>query len=124
MAKPKQMQIILYVKDMAASVDFYRNKLGLEVTYPHHDGSLELEHWVTLDAGGASLALHAGGDAVDSPHWPAVSLIFDDLEQAVRDAMDRGADVGNIQEPHPGVLFATTSDPSGTVVFLKQAYRG
>ncbi|MCH8978131.1 MAG: VOC family protein, partial [Armatimonadetes bacterium] len=41
-------QVILYVSDMGRSVEFYRDKLGLSVTYPD-GGDLSGQPWVTLD---------------------------------------------------------------------------
>jgi predicted enzyme related to lactoylglutathione lyase len=43
--------VILYAKDPIASLAFYRDLLGMKVTE-------ETPHWVQMDGGGVSLALH------------------------------------------------------------------
>jgi predicted enzyme related to lactoylglutathione lyase len=43
--------VILYVKDTMAALPFYRDLLGMKVTEAS-------PHWVELDGGGVSLALH------------------------------------------------------------------
>ena len=55
------IEIIVYVEDMAAQVAFYRDVLGLRVTWPDV-GDFSGEHWVTFATGAATLALHSGGE--------------------------------------------------------------
>ena len=56
-------KVILYVEDMERMVAFYRDALGLTLTYPTGIAELAREVWVTLDLGcGCALALHGGAD--------------------------------------------------------------
>lgn len=106
-------QIILYVKNMSESRKFYENQLGLTVTY---DGG---DYWVTFDLGGTSLAIHPGGSGAESSDRSGVSILVDDINVA-REAMNqRGANFGEVENPHPGVTFAVTRDPDGNPIFLK-----
>lgn len=54
-------RVILYVRDMAAQISFYRDKLGFPVIYPDGAADLGREPFVMLDAGPCALALHCGG---------------------------------------------------------------
>ena len=51
-------QVILVVEDMAKMSHFYRDTLGLKVSYPADKADLDGEVWVAFDAGTATLALH------------------------------------------------------------------
>ena len=53
-------EVILYVQDMDAQVCFWRDVMGLRVTWPVDRGSYRGEHWVTLDSGPCTLCLHYG----------------------------------------------------------------
>lgn len=106
-------QVILYVKDMASSLAFYRNALGLTLTY---DGG---DDWRTLDAGGTSLALHSGGNGAKNSDRSGISFLVEDVSQARQECNDQNAGFGEILNPHPGVSFCETEDPDGNPVFLK-----
>ena len=55
-------ELILYVADMQAQVGFYRDTLGLEVSYPAGLDDYSDQYWVVFNTGQCSLALHAGGE--------------------------------------------------------------
>ena len=55
-------EIILYVSNMIAQVSFYRDTLGLEVSYPDNLGDGSEAFWVVFNTGQCSLALHGGGE--------------------------------------------------------------
>ena len=44
-------QVILLAWDVKRVAEFYRDIVGLNVTYPAPDSDLENENWVALDAG-------------------------------------------------------------------------
>jgi catechol 2,3-dioxygenase-like lactoylglutathione lyase family enzyme len=106
-------QVILYVKDISESRNFYEKTLELPITY---DGG---EYWVTFDLGGTTLAIHPGGTGQDSADRTGISIIVDQIEPAHTEFNERGAQFGEILSPHPGVVFAMTRDPDGNPVFLK-----
>jgi catechol 2,3-dioxygenase-like lactoylglutathione lyase family enzyme len=105
-------QVILYVKDMAAEVHFYRDLLGLAVIYPENTSDYSSEMWVELDAGGFSLALHGG---VDDPPGNDHELVFtvDDLMAAWLDLAKAGDYIGKVRTLETGAPIATGHDPEG-----------
>ena len=105
-------QIILFVKDMAGAVCFYRDLLGLEVRYPSHVADDTDEMWVELDAGACSLALHGGAD---EPPGKQHQIVFkvDDLEQMWQKLHDAGVDIGEIRLLEDGKPAAEAVDPEG-----------
>ncbi len=115
----KQTQIILYVKNMESSLEFYRNGLGLELTYPN-DGSFN-EHWMTLGAAGTSIALHGGSDGDIGKHAPGLSFVVTDLDAVLNELRTKGLSFSDPINPHPGVVFSTGIDPDGHAITLNQA---
>jgi predicted enzyme related to lactoylglutathione lyase len=112
MIKAKMTQIILYVEDMARAVHFYKDLLGLKVTYPGKLTDAAQEMWVELDAGGCSLALHGGAqDRPDDQH----ELIFKvkDLAQARMALVNAGIHVAEIRILEDGAPIAEGVDPDG-----------
>ena len=113
-------QTILYVSDVPASVAFYRDRLGLTVTYPLGDEPLN-EHWATLGAEGASLALHGGGPGPTGELAPAIVFLTSDVEASRAHVMSKGVEMSEITEPHPGTTLCHGKDPDGNTFFLKQS---
>lgn len=112
-------EVILYVTDMASSVRFWNDQVGLEIiSHPESHESWIDEHWVVLDAGGFNLCLHPGGIFVAESH-SAFSLLVDDLEAALAGLSERGINHSGVLNPHPGVVFAELRDPDGHLFFVK-----
>lgn len=112
MIKAKMTQIILYVEDMARALSFYRDLLGLPVTYPQDLADGEGALWVELAAGGCSLALHGGAqDRPDDQH----ELIFkvEDLAQTQMALLNAGIHVAEIRILEDGAPIAEGVDPDG-----------
>ncbi|MBS1711848.1 MAG: VOC family protein [Armatimonadetes bacterium] len=105
-------QVIHYVEDMAAAKRFYVEILGLKII---QDGG---PHWLELDAGGTSIALHPGGTPRGRGRT-GLSFAVEDLESARDEVNTRGAGFGEVTNPHPGVTFCEAADPDGNPVFLK-----
>jgi catechol 2,3-dioxygenase-like lactoylglutathione lyase family enzyme len=106
-------QIILYVEDMERSRRFYEEIIGLALT------STPSPYWITFDCGGTSLALHPQDSLDEFRNTSAIALFTLDLEESRTIFNDRGANFGEIVEPHPGVKFCSTQDPDGTMIYLK-----
>ncbi|MHA2504292.1 MAG: VOC family protein [Candidatus Kariarchaeaceae archaeon] len=111
-------QIILYVKDMAKLVEFYRDGLGLEINFPIQDDYSE-ESWVAFKTGRCTLALHAGGDGRVSDHSPKFTFEVDDVDKAMNLLDSRGVAVGNKREAYPGSYVAHGRDPERNVFFIQ-----
>ena len=105
-------QVILYVADMARSVEFYEKVFELPHVYPHASENWGAEHWVTFDAGGFSLALHSGGTGTGHSDFDLV-FFTPDIQSAHADLVKKGAECSEIKEPHPGVAFFSLIDPDG-----------
>lgn len=106
-------EIIVYVEDMHAQVSFYRDVVGLQVSYPTGLDSYADQHWVTFDTGECTLALHGGGSQEQGKDAPKFVFDVDDVE-AVRDELiERGVSVGEVRSPAPGVAVADARDPEG-----------
>ena len=87
---------VLFAKDLPALVAFYRDGFGLRVV-------TDTPTWVELDAGGASIGVHAipkeiaDGIVIASPPErraeTPIKLVFEatDLEAAIADLTRRGA---------------------------------
>ncbi|MHC5003459.1 MAG: VOC family protein [Planctomycetota bacterium] len=105
---------IVFVSDMARSVTFYRDVLGLPVKF-------ESTHWTELDTGEATIALHirdgaiAGGDQ-PRPELPGhcrPGLSVADLDAFHQRMVEHG--VPCVQEPKDvfGARIAQYVDPDG-----------
>ena len=113
-------QTIFYVSNVPASVAFYRDRLGLTVTYPFGDEPLN-EHWATLGAEGASLALHGGGPGLTGNLAPEIVFTTSDIEASRAHVMSKGVEMSEITEPHPDTTLCHGKDIDGNTFFLKQA---
>jgi predicted enzyme related to lactoylglutathione lyase len=107
------IKAILYVKDMDAQVRFYRDVLGLSIKFPQGLSDYSNEFWVELDTGQCSLILHGGGQGRLGGDTPKHAFAVDDIE-AMRDVLlQRGAKLGEIRSPAPGVRVCDGVDPEG-----------
>jgi catechol 2,3-dioxygenase-like lactoylglutathione lyase family enzyme len=102
---------VITVADIGASLAFYRDSLGFAV-------KVETPEWVELQGGSGGLALHAGGERVESATRAAgrvnFSLRVDDLEATCESLRERGVEF--IMGPTPqefGVTMAVFQDPDG-----------
>jgi len=112
-------QVILVAQDVKTMVEFYRDFVGLKVTYPEGKTNLSKETWVSMDAGSCSLAIHGGGDVRGSGS-ALLSFKVDDLDFTYWDLKKRGVDIEEPREVSPGVTAAKARDPEGNTVSLEQ----
>jgi len=107
------MEVILYVRDMQAQVTFYRDVLGLPVTYPAGLSDYSEQYWVTLDGGGCVLALHGGGQGRLGPDAPKLVFRVRDVAIARTGLLAQGVEMGEVRSPAPGVTVCDGRDPEG-----------
>ena len=107
------MEVILYVQDMNAQIAFYRDKFGLEVTYPQGVRDFSQESWVMLATGQCTLVLHGGGRRRLGEDAPKIVFRVRDIEAARRELLDQGVALGEARSPAPGVLVCDGVDPEG-----------
>ncbi len=112
-------QVILVVEDMAKMSRFYRDTLGLKVSYPADKADLDDEVWVAFDAGTATLALHGGGKAEGSGS-AVLSLKVRDIQSTYRQLSEAGVDISEPRELGPGVVGAHARDPEGNRLSFDQ----
>ena len=106
-------EVILYVEDMAGQVRFYRDTLGLRVSYPPDVADFGGEYWVTFATGACTLALHRGGAKRFGEDAPKVVFRVDDVA-AARTALElRGVKMDAVRSPSKGVLVSDGVDPEG-----------
>ncbi|MEA5533184.1 VOC family protein [Crocosphaera sp. XPORK-15E] len=109
----KFKHIMLMVQDVAASVKFYSEGLGLTV-------KMSSPGWAELDADGTTLALHAASENGQSGQSPILSFHVDDIMATLAHIESMGASLqGNVREPSFGKVAAVKA-PDGTLISLLQ----
>ncbi len=113
------IEIIVYCQDMESQVEFYRDVLGLEVSYPAGLTTYSDQYWVTFATGSCVLALHGGSSK--NHGRDAAKFVFgtDDLDGARTELTRSGVRVSEIREPAPGVRVFDGWDPEGNVFSLE-----
>jgi lactoylglutathione lyase len=108
---------IITVHDLAATRRFYE-QLGFSQTYQFPpDGD---PGFVTMELGGCSIGIAAGGDGADDRfgYW----VYVDDVDATLRTLVAAGAPVVAEPEDQPwGERIARTRDPDGNLVYLGAA---
>jgi predicted enzyme related to lactoylglutathione lyase len=107
------LEVILYVQDMNKQVVFYRDQLGLTVTYPAGLSDYAKEFWVTLGTGMCTLVLHGGGQRRLGADSPKIVFRVTDIHAARAELLTRGVKLGEVRSPAPGVFVADGEDPEG-----------
>ncbi len=107
--------IMLVVKDMDRSVQFYRDVLGVPLVF-------QTPHWSQLDAGNIQLGLHPESDRLKASPSEGCSFGFylDDIQKTVAELKAKAVKV--LQEPKKEQFgwLALVADPDGYVVQLFQ----
>lgn len=112
------MEVIPYVHDMQAQVGFYRDMLGLAVSYPKPLEDYHNETWVTLNSGAGTLALHSGGQRCLEKDTPMVVFRMADIQMARQALVERGVSIGEIFSAAPGVQVCHFADSEGNPLAL------
>jgi lactoylglutathione lyase len=110
--------VIVVVSDMARSVAFYRDVLGLTLLF-------ETPHFSQFDVGGVGLGLHPEGRQLKVNPQTGIAFGFYtvDLEKTIADLVDRGAQIIQKQEEFGGTL-AIVADPDGYAIQILQLRGG
>ena len=123
--QPKLGWVILYVEDIARSLDFYTAALGLTIRFRTDD-------YAELDTGATALAVCSRSAlAATSTGLPAeqlvgngmeITLVYDDPEAAFAHAVANGAVPRKAPELTPwGQWVSYVQDPDGHLVELASA---
>ena len=116
--------VMITVSNMARSVAFYKDKLGIPMKF----GTPE---WTEFQTGTTTLALHGGGKPQEAPkdpgaHWAGTcSLGFnvDNLDLAYEQLEAKGVQfvMPPTERPGEGIKLAVAIDPDGLAISFGQA---
>lgn len=116
---------IVFVSDMAESVRFYRDTIGLTLKF-------ESPEWTEFMTGGATFALHRGEQGIENTPSPDVTapgqcrpgFSVDNLDEFHSHMIAN--DVNCVQPPKNvfGARIAQYSDPDGVVISVSEVKSG
>ena len=118
--EPKLGRILLYVKNMEDSVDFYAKFFGYEERREEGDRIVEL----ICPNGGPQLALHQAGRGLKSGQV-LIKLVFDveDVEGFCEQCRQEGLIFGPVHQAD-GYVYANAQDPSkNNIAVSNKAFR-
>jgi lactoylglutathione lyase len=115
---------MIIVSDMARSVEFYADKLGIPLKF-------QSPEWTEFDTPGTTLALHGGGvpqaEASDEGKSKAagtcsIGFNVDDLEKTYNELKSKGVNfiMAPTQRDNEGIKLAVCIDPDGLPVSFAQ----
>ena len=115
------MEVIMHVENMNVEVSFYRDKLGLGLTYPRDKVDFEKENWVTFDTGSCIFVLHSGG-RIRTGESPSHRIVFRvrDIHATRNELVGRGLTLSEVRSPAPKVWVVDGRDPEGNVIALEE----
>lgn len=113
-------EVIMHVKDMNTQVSFYRDKVGLKLTYPADRTDFTNENWVTFATGSCIFALHSGG-RIRTGETPSHRIVFrvKDIHATRSELVGRGLTLSEVRSPAPNVWVVDGRDPEGNVFALE-----
>jgi lactoylglutathione lyase len=116
--------IMINVSNMARSVEFYKDKLGLPMKF----GTPE---WTEFQTGTTVLALHGGGQPKDAPKDPtatyagtcSIGFNVDNLDLVYEQLEAKGVQfvMPPTERPGEGIKRAVAVDPDGLAISFGQA---
>ncbi len=119
--------VMVVVSDMARSVAFYRDKLGLAL-------KLESPQWTEFQTGATTLALHGGGKPQErKPGNPgeqqagtcSIGFNVENLEKTFADLKAKGVNfvMPPTEQKQEGIKLAVAIDPDGLPVSFAEMLR-
>jgi catechol 2,3-dioxygenase-like lactoylglutathione lyase family enzyme len=105
--------VTLMITDMNASVKFYIETLGLQLTRRYGD------HWAEISAAGIVIALHPTSKQLQNSDKVSIGLRVENLENAVAALAEKGVQC-KVQNDAK-VKLAHFTDPDGNNLYLSQA---
>lgn len=110
--KTSKVEIILYVRNMDAEVDFYQNVLGLPIRFPKGLEDYSDQMWVEFSIGESTLALHGGSDKIPKDDHEIVFWV-EDVTLAREKIVQAGIKMNPIRPLEDGAPIAEGRDPDG-----------
>ncbi len=119
--------VMVTVSDMARSVKFYRDVLGLTLKY-------ETPEWTEFDTGKTTLALHGGGKPMPKMESDkmenyagtcSVGFYVEDLDRSFGELKSKGAQfvMPPTRREGEGIKLALCLDPDGLVISIAEQVR-
>ncbi len=106
---------VFTVKDMVASLTYYRDKLGFDVAFEYGGPA----YYVGLCSGDVSLHLIAASQVPRLPGHGAVSILVADVDALHADLQRRGARVLKAPKDNDyGLRDFDVADPDGNMIFF------
>ncbi len=102
--------VIVYVRDMESSLEFWRDKVGLRERYTS-------EEWSELEVENTVLALHHSDNP--TPRDTGIVFTVEDIEKTVEELREKGVEVTEPKDIGVG-LEALFKDPEGNTYHLFQ----
>jgi lactoylglutathione lyase len=116
--------VMINVSNMARSVAFYKDKLGIPMKF----GTPE---WTEFQTGTTTLALHGGGKPQETTKEPgthyagvcSIGFNVDNLELAYEQLQAKGVEfvMPPTERPGEGIKLAVAIDPDGLAISFGQA---
>ncbi len=113
------IEVILYVEDMNAQVNFYRDNFALPIIYPAGLDDYSDEMWVVLDTGACKLALHGAGQRRLGEDTPMIVFGVVDVAAARAHLVARGVEMGEPFSPATGTTVCHGVDPEGNPISVE-----
>ena len=109
----QSIKFILMVQDMERAIHFYRDVVGLDVTF-------ESPEWSELTHGDAVIALHGGGGGTERP--TGLGIQVRDIGVACREVEAGGGRIASPPKERPGepIILAEVVDTEGNVFSLSE----
>lgn len=106
-------EIVLFVENMQAQLQFYRDVLGLDLSTPAEPDGNEEPKWVAFESGHCTLALHAGGQKRFGGDAPQFYFLVENIETARAELLGKGVSMSEIRHPNDCSSFCSGQDPEG-----------
>jgi len=105
------------VSDLAKSMDFYQNILGLKLTASG-------EGWAEFETSNLAIALVAGGKKNADKSGAGVALAVADIETTLAELKKKGIKVQNETWETPVCYGASIQDPDGNAIYFHKRKDG
>lgn len=109
----KFKQLIVYVNDIQNMVNFYKDVIGLIISYPHVDDYSD-QTYVSFGTGTATFALHTGKESSDTPvDAPKYNFEVENIQIVRETLIQKGVNMTEIRNATPTKLICSGRDPEG-----------
>ncbi len=115
--------VFVPVSDVDRAKDFYVNKVGFNADFDERPSDSIRFVQLTPPGSACSVGFGEGLPAYDEAlpgSTKALHLVVNDIEAARAELIERGVDVGPVQDVGGGVRYAGFADPDGNTLTLQE----